>query len=438
MHLSNATPSSPVRPAPAGGQSVRRVLILGDADGAVAEAASQAVPGADLISLETPFDALAHLATVGDEFDLLLAPAGSIGAAEAGDAPVAGRALREQLGEATVLLLGGDDDPLAALPATPTAGDLRRLLTGRAEAAPISLPHGLPSLSADDVLTLVTDHAGRSVATATTLLSSRLPAGVMLELADGNATGLHAVVRDDADSAKRRVLALRMVAPPAADERDVLQHELDALAKQLGRLQDADDRYARLRQLALFDELTGCHNRRYFRSFLDRILAKARQERFPVTLLLFDLDNFKAYNDQHGHATGDAILKQAGQLIRRCVRDHDFVARIGGDEFAVVFWEKDAPGSADASFDGADHRAANAGKPPRGPLQIAARFRREMNSPEFAALGETGVGSLSISGGMAVYPYDAPTADALIEAADGALVFGAKRSGKNSIALVGD
>ena len=433
MHLSTAQPAKPRHPRrPAA--PVRRVLVVGDASGHVAEAVAGVLPDPEVVSLETPFDALAHLATEGETFDLLLAPAEAVGPASDEGAPVAGRALREQLGDARIVLLGDDAD----LPSDPTAGDIRRLLTGRAEPAPISLPDGLPSLSADDVLALTSDHPGSSATAAAALLSGRLPGGVSLELVRGAADGLAATVAAHDDVAKRLTIALRTDAPPAADERDVLQHELDALAAQLRRLDAADARYNRLRQLALFDELTGCHNRRYFRIFLDRILAKAKLDRFPVTLLLFDIDNFKAYNDRHGHATGDAILKQTGQLIRRCVRDHDFVARIGGDEFAVVFWEKDAPGSAEGSFDGTDHRGTNAGRPPRGPLQIAARFRREMNSPEFAALGETGVGSLSISGGMAVYPYDAPTAADLIEAADGALVFNAKRSGKNSIALVGD
>ena len=96
-------------------------------------------------------------------------------------------------------------------------------------------------------------------------------------------------------------------------------------------------------RLAITDDLTGIYNGRYFRHFLARIIEKARTLRFPVTLLLFDIDNFKSYNDRYGHGVGDEILRQTAALMRRCCRPHDLVARISGDEFAVVFWEKEGP-----------------------------------------------------------------------------------------------
>ncbi len=98
-------------------------------------------------------------------------------------------------------------------------------------------------------------------------------------------------------------------------------------------------------ELAITDELTGLYNGRYFRHFLSRIIERGRAMRFPVTLLLFDIDDFKKYNDKFGHGVGDEILSQTATLMRRCCRDHDLVARIGGDEFAVVFWEKEGPRS---------------------------------------------------------------------------------------------
>ena len=92
--------------------------------------------------------------------------------------------------------------------------------------------------------------------------------------------------------------------------------------------------------------------------------------RFPVTLLLFDIDNFKKYNDRYGHGVGDEILRQTASLMRRCVRDHDLVARISGDEFAVVFWEKDGPRQP------RDPAAGLPGRPPQTPVQLLERFRR--------------------------------------------------------------
>jgi GGDEF domain-containing protein len=118
--------------------------------------------------------------------------------------------------------------------------------------------------------------------------------------------------------------------------------------------------------------------------------------------------------------------------MRRCCRDHDLVARISGDEFAVVFWEKEGPRQ---PRDG--KVVASPGRPPQSVMFILDRFRRLLSLPDFSNLGKTGKGALTISGGLAVFPYDAGDVDALIDAADRALMFGAKQGGKNSISLVG-
>lgn len=208
---------------------------------------------------------------------------------------------------------------------------------------------------------------------------------------------------------------------------------LEQVAVQMTRLLDLEARHCRLQKLAITDELTGVYNARYFKHFLERTLAKAREGRFPVTLLVFDIDSFKTYNDSYGHSVGDEILRQTARMIRRCVRDHDMVARLGGDEFAVVFWEKDGPRQVlgNATSKPVSHR------PPQSPVQVFERFKRMIAGHDFAALGPSGRGTLTISGGLAVFPYDAQTADELICAADKALMFGAKRGGKNTIHLVG-
>ena len=205
-------------------------------------------------------------------------------------------------------------------------------------------------------------------------------------------------------------------------------------------------RHNRLGKLAFTDDLTGIFNCRYFKHFLSRKLIEARKARFPVTLFLFDIDNFKSYNDRFGHSVGDDILKQVSSLMRRCVRDHDLVARIGGDEFAVVFWEKDAPRQARSdgkplvTVEGkpaAESNNGSPGRPPSEPEQILARFRRMLGSAAYPKLGSTGQGTLTISGGLAVFPYDAHDVESLTRAADQALMFGAKCAGRNSIQIVG-
>src|SRR5947208_15845885 len=114
---------------------------------------------------------------------------------------------------------------------------------------------------------------------------------------------------------------------PKDEDVNAARHMIGHLADHIGKLQSLQERHHRLQKLAITDELTGLYNARYFRHFLARIVDRARVMRFPVTLLLFDIDDFKKYNDQYGHAMGDEILKQTAALMGRCCREHDLVAR---------------------------------------------------------------------------------------------------------------
>ena len=152
---------------------------------------------------------------------------------------------------------------------------------------------------------------------------------------------------------------------------------------------------------------------------------------FPVTLLLFDIDDFKKYNDQFGHGVGDEILKQTAALMKRCTREHDLVARIGGDEFAVVFWDKEGPRQPLHAEQGTPYR------PPQTPVQIFTRFQRLIATEEFPVLGPSGKGVLGISAGMAVFPYEAFDVPGLIKEADRRLMQLAKKNGKNTLYIVG-
>ncbi len=187
-----------------------------------------------------------------------------------------------------------------------------------------------------------------------------------------------------------------------------------------------------LEKLATEDDLTGLKNRRYIWEFSRQIIERASQTNGQVTLLIFDIDNFKHYNDVYGHLAGDEVLKQAAVLIRRCCRSHDVVGRIGGDEFAVAFWDggRDKPSGPET-----ERRSATADHP-KEPIFIARRFRREFEKAELHLLGPEGKGTLTISGGLATYPRDSSTMRELFQQADKALLE-AKRSGKNRIYLVG-
>jgi len=188
-----------------------------------------------------------------------------------------------------------------------------------------------------------------------------------------------------------------------------------------------------LERLATTDDLTGLRNRRYVLEFARQVLDYARRDDGRVTLLVFDIDNFKHYNDTYGHLTGDEILKQAALLMRRCCRPHDVVARIGGDEFAVVFWED--PRRRNDDFED-DRRSPDAEHPVEA-IEVATRFQQVFGHAELHLLGPAGEGVLTISGGLASFPRDGETVEELLGRADEALL-DAKRSGKNRIYLVGE
>ena len=177
------------------------------------------------------------------------------------------------------------------------------------------------------------------------------------------------------------------------------------------------------KHLALTDDLTSLPNRRYLIRFLDRILQRAARERFRVTVCMLDIDNFKQYNDDFGYAAGDEIIRAAGQLFLRRCRVEDVVVRYGGDEFVVVFWD-----SEDARVEGSEH--------PDQPMEVMKRFAESLKQHDLVTLGPEGKGALTISGGLATYPWDAATTkDLLTKAADA--LRQAKKHGKNYIHLTG-
>ncbi len=191
----------------------------------------------------------------------------------------------------------------------------------------------------------------------------------------------------------------------------------------IGALFDAARRVESLHHLAVTDHLTGTYNRRYFYYLTDLILRHAAERGLQVTLLLYDIDDFKRYNDTYGYAAGDEILRDTAAMMKDITRAHDIVARIGGDEFAVLFWEPDQPRSADSA-------------PPESAYALADRFRRAVTRHHFPSLGPDAVGALTVSGGLAAFGPGARTCRDLLRQANTALKAG-KDSGKNAIHLVG-
>lgn len=175
------------------------------------------------------------------------------------------------------------------------------------------------------------------------------------------------------------------------------------------------------KELAWRDDLSGLRNRRYFEARLDELIEQATGDRKRLTVLLFDIDDFKTYNDQFGHDTGDALIREVAMLLTRCSREHDVIARYGGDEFAVILWDAEKP-----RVPGSQH--------PSSAVSLADRFRSALGEHDFECLGPDAPGPVTISGGLACFPWDGKTRGEIMRAADEALL-AAKRTGKNRIHL---
>ena len=139
--------------------------------------------------------------------------------------------------------------------------------------------------------------------------------------------------------------------------------------------------------------------------------------------VMIDLDGFKHFNDTYGHSAGDQIIRETGRLFRQHCRQHDIVSRYSGDEFAVVFWDAEEP-----RVSGSQH--------PTSPLTVLRRFKKSLETHAFPKLGAEARGCITVSGGLATYPWDAKDAQGLIDKADQAMLQ-AKRDGKNRIYLLG-
>jgi len=255
----------------------------------------------------------------------------------------------------------------------------------------------------------------------TCLASLYTHAGLGRQPEDGRRTTEEGTERREA--ASRRAEDGIVLKPPSAIRHPPSEVPLAALEQKIRHLE----------WLATTDDLTGLKNRRYIWEFARQILDHARQTQGRVTLLVFDIDNFKHYNDVYGHLTGDEILREAAVLMRRCCRSHDVVGRIGGDEFAVVFWDDPYRPTGEAER---ERRAATAEHPSEAIL-VAKRFQKEFGHADLHLLGPGGEGVLTISGGLASFPRDGATVQQLFERADLALRE-AKGSGKNRIYLVGE
>jgi diguanylate cyclase (GGDEF)-like protein len=153
--------------------------------------------------------------------------------------------------------------------------------------------------------------------------------------------------------------------------------------------------FQKTRELSISDEVTPLYNFRYFHQILDRELKLVDRYRSLLSLIFLDLDRFKPINDQYGHLRGSRTLREVGFLIRAAVRETDYPARYGGDEFVVILPQTDFAAA----------------------TLLAEKLRRLIEGHTF--LQEEGINvRLGMSFGIATYPSDASTKESLIRVAD--------------------
>ncbi|MBN1419104.1 MAG: GGDEF domain-containing protein [Planctomycetes bacterium] len=156
----------------------------------------------------------------------------------------------------------------------------------------------------------------------------------------------------------------------------------------------------------VIDELTQVYNRRYFNEQLQREVNRARRYGAHLSLLLIDIDNFKAFNDTYGHLRGDDALRRFGALLRENARETDTICRYGGDEFVLL-----CPGTSKSDAQ-----------------VLGERLRRAGEACEIATAEGAKRLSLRLTIGISTYPEDTDESSELIEIADRSL-YQAKRGG---------
>jgi len=170
------------------------------------------------------------------------------------------------------------------------------------------------------------------------------------------------------------------------------------------------DLYEQTLLSAVTDGLTGLYNHRYFHDRLEEETERARRYKTPLSVVLYDIDDFKVYNDTNGHIAGDVLLVEASKLIRRTVRRSDIASRYGGDELAIILPHTDKAGA----------------------FIIADRIRERVAQHHFPNQDILPLGQVSFSGGVSTFPGDAADKTSLIESADHAL-YQSKQAGKNRV-----
>jgi len=216
--------------------------------------------------------------------------------------------------------------------------------------------------------------------------------------------------------ARKRPIGALIALDPAASEQPpelsrAVSNVLETLLEVPALALDTAVQLRRFEALSVTDDLTGLYNSRYLYQVLRRESKRAIRNGRPVSILFLDLDGFKSVNDRHGHLSGSRALVEAAEVIHRCSRETDIVARFGGDEFAVILPDTNSEGA----------------------VSMAERVRDRISLHPFLASEGLTI-RLTASIGVATLPDMAGSAEELIRVSDAAM-YGVKDTGKNGVKL---
>jgi diguanylate cyclase len=248
----------------------------------------------------------------------------------------------------------------------------------------------------DDVMTLITDLLGMTASFGDSL--------------KGATENLSAA--DNREQVKAVVGALMTSTREMQETNKALEDRLAISKVEIANLQHSLEA---IRAESMTDPLTGLGNRKYFDRAVEDAVALAIGEGGPLSLLLFDIDHFKSFNDNYGHLTGDQVLRLVAMSLKQTIKGQDITARYGGEEFAVVL-----PNTALSQA-----------------LTVADHIRRAVMAKELKkkSTGEI-LGRVTISVGVSLLRHG-DTPDSLIERAD-ACLYAAKRNGRNRVICEAD
>jgi len=154
--------------------------------------------------------------------------------------------------------------------------------------------------------------------------------------------------------------------------------------------------YKETERLAITDGLTKLYNSRYFYAALQKELERSKRYGHSFSIIIFDIDDFKKYNDAYGHLVGDQLLQELARLTIKKCRSTDIIARYGGEEFVIILPE--------TKYNGA--------------IEIAERLRKEIKKHSFTTNKDKKKCKITISLGIAIYPKDATNIKDLFNVAD--------------------